>query len=180
LKKLLIYLGVIVALFAVLFIVNNQSEKAKEAARASKIDEATKAKAQQLYGVDAIKLKPETLEQLNDPNYQNIIKPADLKAQLNNKQDLFVYYFSPTCPHCKATTPLLNPVAKEAGVDLKQLNLWEYEQGWTEFNINATPTIVYYKDGKETLRIEGGVSHDGQPGYTPNDYKTFFEEAKKK
>jgi len=179
-KKLMIYLGVIVALFALLFIVNQQSEKAKEQSRASKIDAATNEKAKQLYGVEGAKLRPETLAQLNDPNYQNIIKPADLKAALDDKKDMYVYYFSTTCVHCRATTPVLNPIAKDAGVDLKQLNVWEYEAGWNEFKITATPTLIYYKGGKEVQRLEGGVSHDGQPGHSTDTFKTFFEDAKKK
>ncbi|MDF2723379.1 MAG: thioredoxin [Paenibacillus sp.] len=179
-KKLLIYLGIIVGLFVLLFIVNDQTEKAKERDRISKIDPALQEKAKQLYGVDASKLKPETLAQLTDTNYQNIIKPADLKSELSAKKDLFVYYFQTTCQHCIATTPVLNPLAKEAGIDLKQLNLWEYEAGWSEFKITATPTIVYYKGGKEVLRMEGGVAHDGQPGYSSDEFKKFFEEAKKK
>lgn len=179
-KKLLIYLGVIVGLFVLLFIVNHQSEKAKENARASQIDAATNEKAKQLYGVEGARLKPETLAQLNDANYQNIIKPADLKNELNAKKDMFVYFFQTTCSHCISTTPVLNPIAQAAGVDLKQLNLWEYETGWNEYKITATPTIVYYKGGKEVLRMEGGIGQNGQPGYSPEDYKKFFEDAKKK
>ncbi|PYI56476.1 thioredoxin family protein [Paenibacillus flagellatus] len=179
-KKLSIYLGIIVALFVLLFIVNQQSEKAKEASRASKIDAPTNELSKKLYGVEAAKLKPETLAQLNDANYQNIVKPQDLKNDLNAKKDMYVYYFSTTCSHCQATTPILNPIAKEAGVELKQLNLWEYEAGWNDFKIEATPTLVYYKGGKEVQRMVGGVTHDGQPGYSPDDFKKFFEEMKKK
>lgn len=179
-KKLLIYLGIIAALFVLLFVVNNQSEKAKEQERASQIDPATNEKANQLYGVDAIKLKPETMAQLSDANYQNIIKPADLKSELNAKKDMFVYFFSTTCSHCIATTPVLNPVAKDAGVDLKQFNLWEYDTGWAEYKVTQTPTIVYYKGGKEVLRMEGGVGQAGINGYSAADYKKFFEEARQK
>jgi len=179
-KKLLIYLGVIAGLFVLLFFINQQNEKAKEQSRLSQIDEATKAKAEQLYGVPASKLKPETLAQLNDPNYQNIIKPADLKAKIDGKEELFVYFFSPTCPHCQATTPVLVPIAKEAGIDLLQFNLWEFEDGWTQYKIDATPTLVHYTDGKEAARLEGGVAHDGQPGYSPDAYKAFFENNKSK
>lgn len=179
-KKLSIYLGIIVGLFVLLFIVNHQSEKAKEQARISQIDPAMNDKSKQLYGVEAVKLRPETLAQLGDANYQNIIKTSELKSDLSAKKDMFVYYFQTTCPHCIATTPILNPIAKTAGVDLKQFNLWEYEAGWNEFNIKATPTIIYYKGGKEVLRMEGGISHDGQPGYSADDFKKFFEEAKKK
>lgn len=179
-KKLLIYLGIIVGLFVLLFIVNQQSEKSKDQARIANLDESAKAKARQLYGVDAAKLKPETVQQLNDSNYQNIVKPEDLKKQIASKEETFVYFFSTTCVHCQATTPVLNPIAKEAGVDLKQLNLWEYEAEWTSYKISATPTLVVFRDGKEVNRLEGGVTHDGQPGLTPDNFKQFFLANKKK
>lgn len=179
-KKLLLYLGIIVGLFALLFIVNQQSEKSKTEARLSNIDEATKAKAQQLYGVDVSKLKPETVQQLNDPNYQNIIQPDALKTKIDSKEETFVYFFSTTCVHCQATTPVLNPIAKEAGIDLKQLNLWENEKEWSTYSISATPTLVVFRDGKVVDRLEGGVSHDGQPGLSPDAYKQFFLKNKKK
>lgn len=179
-KKLLIYLGIIVGLFVLLFIVNQQSEKSKDQARIAKLDDATKAKAEQLYGVDAAKLKPETLGQLNDANYQNIIKPQDLKKKIDSKEETFVYFFSTTCSHCQATTPILNPIAKDAGIDLKQLNLWEYEKDWATYKIEATPTLVVFRDGKEVNRLEGGVSHDGQAGLSPDNFKQFFQANKKK
>jgi thiol-disulfide isomerase/thioredoxin len=179
-KKLSIYLGIIVALFALLFIVNQQSEKSKNAARLGNLDEATKAKAEQLYGVDASKLKAETVQQLNDANYQNIIQPDELKKKIAAKEETFVYFFSTTCVHCQATTPILNPIAKDAGVDLKQLNLWEYESDWNTYKITATPTLVVFRDGKEVSRLEGGVSHDGQPGLSPDSFKQFFATNKKK
>jgi thioredoxin 1 len=179
-KKLLIYLGIILGLFVLLFIVNQQTEKSKDQARVANLDGATKAKAQQLYGVDASKLKPETVQQLNDPNYQNIIKPDDLKKLIASKDETFVYFFSTTCVHCQATTPVLNPIAKDAGIDLKQLNLWEYEAEWATYSIKATPTLVVFRDGKEVNRLEGGVSHDGQPGLSPDNFKQFFLTNKKK
>ncbi|MDF2671285.1 MAG: thioredoxin [Paenibacillus sp.] len=179
-KKLMIYLGIIVALFALLFIVNQQSEKSKNEARIGNLDAATKAKAQELYGVDASKLKAETVQQLNDANYQNIITPEDLKKKIATKEETFVYFFSTTCVHCQATTPILNPIAKDAAVDLKQLNLWEHEAEWNTYKITATPTLVVFRDGKEVSRLEGGVSHDGQQGLAPDAFKQFFTTNKKK
>jgi hypothetical protein len=47
------------------------------------------------------------------------------------------------------------PVAEEVGVEINQFNLLEYEDGWNQYRINATPTLVHYKDGKEVARSEG-------------------------
>ena len=39
------------------------------------------------------------------------------------------------------------------GIDLVQYNLLEFEEGWDKYRIEGTPTIVQFKDGKESNRI---------------------------
>ncbi|WJH34504.1 thioredoxin family protein [Paenibacillus aurantius] len=146
-KKLSIYLTCIIALFAILYGINSLQLKGQD---------------NNVYGMPAKKLNPATVSQLKDKNYQNIILPDDLKKRLQNKESLFVYYFSPTCVHCQKTTPMLYPLSQTMGIDMKQFNLLEFEDGWQNFNIQYTPTLVYYKDGKEAGRLEG-----------ENDEKTF-------
>jgi thiol-disulfide isomerase/thioredoxin len=105
-------------------------------------------------------LDPATIDQLDDPNYQNIILPDELETKLENKEDTIVYFFSPLCDHCKATTPVLMPVADEVGVEIKQYNILEYEEGWNQYAITGTPTLVHYKDGKEVARVEGSNTEE--------------------
>lgn len=143
-KKLVIYLSIIVALFAAIYVVNVQSNQAKNAKYAGNV-----------YGIAPEKLNPETVKLLDDPNYQNIILPEGLDKKLSAKEDFFLYYFASTCPHCKVTTPVLNPIAKDVAVDIKQFNLEEFKDGWSRYNIQYTPTLVYYKGGKEVERLEG-------------------------
>ncbi|HEY0828755.1 MAG TPA: thioredoxin family protein [Bacilli bacterium] len=176
-KKLAIYLIIIVALFALMYFINQQSKKAN--------DDKTNQ-----YGIVESKLNPATVAQLTDENYQNIITPEQLKDRLNEKGGLFIYYFSPTCPHCVATTPVLMPIAKELNIDMKQYNLLEFNQGWKDHNIENTPTLVYYKDGKEVDRMVGGLAPgvaagdtrpegtDPNAGYYPGDYRNFFNKYK--
>ena len=113
-------------------------------------------------------LHPATLEQLNDPLYDNQILPDDLKTRLENQEELYVYYFSPTCEHCIATTPVLVPIAKDMNIDMKKHNLLEFTSSWDAYQITATPTLVHYKGGKEVARLEGG--RDGEL------WKKWFEE----
>lgn len=113
-------------------------------------------------------LHPATLEQLNDPLYDNQILPDDLKTRLENQEDLYVYFFSPTCEHCVATTPVLVPIAKDMNIDMKKHNLLEFTSSWDAYQIAATPTLVHYKGGKEVARLEGG--RDGEL------WKKWFEE----
>lgn len=101
-------------------------------------------------------LNPATLEQLNDPLYDNLIMPDELKAKLNDHEELYVYFYSPVCEHCKATTPVLVPIAREMKIDMKKHNLLEFAQSWDDFHIEYTPTLVHYKDGKEVARLVGG------------------------
>ncbi|MNI11442.1 Thioredoxin [compost metagenome] len=167
-KKLLIYLSIVVVLFGALYVVNLQSSKAKD-----------KEFQDNPYGVSASKLDPMTVKQLNDPNYQNLILPKELDAKIKNKESFFLYYYSSTCSHCQATTPVLVPIQKELGIDVKQYNLQEFNEGWKKYNIQYTPTLVYYKEGKEVERIIGGVPETpGGSGNTPEQYKTFFQKYK--
>lgn len=116
------------------------------------------------------RLHPETVKLLDDPNYQNIILPDELADRLAKKEDLYVYFFSPACPHCKKTTPILVPVAKEFGVDLKMYNVLEFEQGWKDYNIEGTPTLVHFVNGQEKSRVVGAVDAE--------TFRQWFREQK--
>ncbi len=96
-----------------------------------------------------------TREQLKDPLYQNIILPEQLDNEIKNGKDITVYFYSPTCEHCKKVTPIVSPISKKIGVELKQLNLLEYEEGWDKYGVVGTPTIIHFSNGKEKDRIMG-------------------------
>jgi thiol-disulfide isomerase/thioredoxin len=138
LKKVLIFLGIIVILFVVLSFLTNMQSKEKIAGNP--------------YGKDT--LEAATIDLLDDENYQNIILPQELEKKLANKEDVTVYFFQSTCGYCKQATPILMPMAKELGIDLVQYNLLEFKPGWDKYRIEGTPTIVQFKDGKEAARIE--------------------------
>lgn len=161
-KKMFVYLAVIVALFAVLFIVNQQSEKTKNAKYADNV-----------YGVNPAKLNPATKNLLDDPNYQNIILPDQLSKKIKNKESFFAYFFSPTCGFCLETTPKLIPLASELNVTLHQFNLLEFHDGYSQYHIQSTPTLVYFKDGKEADRMVGGITTHPE-GNTLEKYKEFL------
>lgn len=151
-KKLLIIGGIIVAIFALLIVLNNTSNKNKL--------------ADNPYGTND--LKQETIDQLDDENYQNIILPDDLQAKVESGEPVTAYFFSPICVHCKAMTPVLMPIVKDMNVDLVQYNIYEFEQGWEDYKIEATPTMIHFEDGKEVARMVGS-----QP---KEQIETFFNE----
>ncbi|MFD2657715.1 thioredoxin family protein [Gracilibacillus thailandensis] len=153
-KKMVIFVLVLVVIFgALIFVVQYQNSK-------------------QLDGVDnpynKTELDQATIDQLDDPMYQNQILPNELADKLSNGEDVTVYFYSPTCIHCQRTTPELVPIAEEYGVDLVKLNLLEFESAWSEFNIESTPTMVHYEGGEESARIVGE-----QP---QANFEDFFEQ----
>ncbi|EDL64269.1 thioredoxin family protein [Bacillus sp. SG-1] len=136
-KKVVIFLVVIIGIFAAIAVVTKmQQDQAAEGNPYNKAD-----------------LEPATIDLLDDPNYQNLILPEELEAKLANGEDVTVYFFSPTCSHCIATTPVVAPMAEEMGIDLVQYNVLEFEQAWNQFNIEGTPTIIHFENGEETARI---------------------------
>lgn len=161
-RKLLIYFSVFALLLVALVVVNQQ---------------ANKASSDNVYGIPTSKLSPETVSLLDNPNYQNIILPDELDQRIENKESFFVYYFSSTCPYCMETTPKLKPIIDAAGVDVPQFNLDVYNEGFNNYNIIYTPTLVYYENGVEADRIEGGLV-DGSTINTDQTFIDFFEKHK--
>ena len=160
--KLILYLAVIAALFAALIIINQQ---------------ANKASSNNVYGIPSSQLSPQTRALLDDPNYQNIILPDELDRKIADKESFFVYFFSATCPFCIQTTPKLTPIIGEVGVDVKQFNLDVFDEGYGKYNIIYTPTLVFFENGVEKERIEGGIV-EGNDTITEETYRSFFERYK--
>ncbi|HLR64056.1 MAG TPA: thioredoxin family protein [Pseudogracilibacillus sp.] len=150
--KIIAIVVVIVLLFAGLWFANNYKNKSA------------------LEGVDnpydKSSLKQETIDLIGDPLYDNIIVPDDLEEEIDSGQPVTVYFFSPTCSYCQATTPVLVPLVEEMDIDMKKLNTLEY--GMDQFQITGTPTLVHYDEGKEVARIIGQQTED--------DFRAFFDE----
>ncbi|HLR09728.1 MAG TPA: thioredoxin family protein [Bacillota bacterium] len=136
-NKMLLIIGTIVVLFvALVFVVNYKNKQAVDS-------------HDNPYGKE--NLHQATIDQLDDPNYGNQILPDELAEKLENGEDITVYYYDPTCPHCLEMTPVLVPLAKDMGVDVKKFNLLEFDND----SIKSTPTLVHYEDGEEVARLEG-------------------------
>lgn len=152
-NKMILIIGVVVVLFVGLVVINNMKNDKKVATEDNP------------YG--DMKLHQETIDQLDDPLYQNIILPEDLDEKLENEEDLTVYFFSPTCIHCINTTPIVVPLVDELDIDMKKLNLLEFDD-MNHYNIEGTPTIIHYEGGKEVARFVGSAEEP--------ELRAFFEE----
>lgn len=151
-NKMLVIVGAIVLLFVGLFFVNQYKNK-------QVIGEDNP------YGKE--NLRQETIDQLNDPLYGNIILPDELDKLLADGEDVTVYYYSPACIHCQQATPVVVPITEELGIDMKKMNLLEFDlMGY--YGLEGTPTIVHYENGKEVARLVGHVEEE--------EYRAFFDE----
>ncbi|MDC3417258.1 thioredoxin family protein [Aquibacillus salsiterrae] len=96
-----------------------------------------------------------TIDQLDDPLYQNQILPDELSSKLENGEEVTIYFYSPTCIYCQKTTPILVPITDDLGVNMKKLNLLEFPAEWDTYDIEGTPTLVHFDGGEEAARITG-------------------------
>ncbi|MGM8366329.1 thioredoxin family protein [Virgibacillus sp. W0181] len=152
-KKMLILIGVLAVLFIALYFVNDY--KNKKALQGN----------ENPYGKD--NLRQETIDQLDDPLYQNQIIPEELDEKLENGEDVTVYFYSPTCVYCQRTTPVVVPLTEDLDIDMKKMNLLEFDK-MEYYEIEGTPTIVHYEDGEEVARISGERPEE--------DFQQFFDE----
>ncbi|MER1985583.1 MAG: thioredoxin family protein [Solibacillus sp.] len=141
-KKLLIFGGAIVVLFVAIIALTNMSNS-------SKLENNP-------YGTN--ELNQATIDLLSDENYQNIILPDDLANQITSGEPTVAYLFSPLCLHCKNYTPKLMPLAEEYGVTVNQLNVLEYDEAWDTYGITATPTLLYFENGKAVAQLVGDAA----------------------
>lgn len=152
-KKLIIFGSIVIVLFAAIAFITTYQNQQESAGNP--------------FGKD--NLYQETIDQLDDPNYQNIILPDELDEKLDAEEDATIYFYSGQCPYCNDASPILVPKADEMGVDLELYNILEFEQGWNDYNIESTPTVVHYEDGEEAARIVG--LHDEEV------YEQFYEQV---
>ncbi|AIY74042.1 thioredoxin [Bacillus anthracis] len=133
-KKMLIFGGIIIALFAAIFAVTQMEEKN---ATSQKIDNATDSKT-------------------NGPDYYtNKISLSDLQKNLKEKKEETVYFYQTSCVHCQKLSPVVVPMAKDLNVDMKVMDIEKIDAPWDDYKIKGTPTIIHFKDGKEVSRISG-------------------------
>jgi len=152
-KKIILFLVVIVVLFATIaFLTNRQNtEKAED----------------NPFGKD--RLHAETIAQLDDVNYQNIILPDELEATLDNNENTVVYFYSPLCEYCKQATPHVMEASKALDIEVGQYNLIEFPEGTKDYKIESTPTLIIFENGKEKERLVGAGDTDTYEKFLGNN-----------
>ncbi|MDM5192185.1 thioredoxin family protein [Bacillus hominis] len=152
-KKMLIFGGIIIALFAAIFAVTQMEEKSASTSQSQKLNNTTSSPTD---GPDY---------------YTNKISLSDLQKNLKEKKEETVYFYQTSCVHCQKLSPIVVPMAKDLNVDMKVMDIEKLDAPWDEYKIKGTPTIIHFKDGKEVSRISGEQPKD--------KLKEWLEQTKK-
>lgn len=116
--------------------------------------------------------EPSTADASKDSFYQNQIAPDELDNELDEDGETFVYYYQPDCSFCQRVSPILVPMADNFDIDMKEFDLQEYDNKWDTYDIESTPTLVYYQDGEEVDRVNGAAETVED---IENKYQDFLE-----
>ncbi|HFJ9509295.1 TPA: thioredoxin family protein [Bacillus pacificus] len=138
-KKMLIFGGIIIVLFAAIFAVTQMEKK----------NASTDEKGY----------------------YSNKISLEDLNKNIEDKKEQTIYFYQTSCVHCQKVSPIVVPLAKDLNVDMKVIDIENLNEPWDKYNIQGTPTIIHFEDGKEVSRISGEQSKE--------KFKEWFEQTKK-
>lgn len=75
----------------------------------------------------------------------------------NSEKPTLVDFYAPWCGPCQMMAGILKQVKEQLGdqVNIVKINTDNYPQIATQHRIEALPTLVLFKDGKPSDRIEG-------------------------
>lgn len=86
------------------------------------------------------------------------VESSEVQAMSNEKSDFVVYFYQKSCVTCKKVKPIINQYIKDNNQDIYAVDINnDKNQSYIANNIDiqATPTVIFYKNGKETNRIVG-------------------------
>lgn len=77
---------------------------------------------------------------------------------LNSNKLVVVDFFATWCAPCQMLGPVLENLSKEETYDIVKVDIDESQDLAIEYNVEAVPTLILFKGGKELNRTMGFLS----------------------
>lgn len=83
-------------------------------------------------------------------------------ATIDQQGVVLVEFFATWCGHCQRMAPIVEQVKEllAGKAQVVQIDIDKYQQAASEADVEATPTFILFKDGKEVWRHAGEI--DGE------------------
>ncbi|MDK1716579.1 thioredoxin family protein [Dellaglioa algida] len=97
-----------------------------------------------------------------EKTYFNYTHFKEVPKLVKKKKKIIVFAIQDGCSYCKMVEPIVNEYAKKndsivyAIVTNKETDYTEAEK----YKIKGTPTLIFYRNGKEIFRRENGFTND--------------------
>ena len=135
-------------------------------------------------------IKSEEIPEKQEGPVYKLVNKSFKKEVMDNDLDVFVKYYSPTCPHCVKLAPIYVELAERLK-DNKNLRIAEFDlksNDFDDFQIRGFPTLVFFKAGdkKNHIVYKGNRTVEDMMGFVlsnlgyPELEKKRKEEAAKK
>ena len=81
----------------------------------------------------------------------------ELQSLLRNKKGVLALFYASWCPFCRSFRSTFEKlVAKKGFNHAIHVNIDDYENPlWTEYSIDAVPTVIFFDCGQATHRLDG-------------------------
>ncbi|MCE4602413.1 MAG: thioredoxin family protein [Desulfurococcales archaeon] len=85
--------------------------------------------------------------------------PRELLEVLEGCRVAFVMFYSPTCPYCRALTPIFLALAEEYGgrAAFVRVNTYRHPQLAAYYRVMGVPTVIVFIDGRPVAGFSGLV-----------------------
>ena len=99
------------------------------------------------------------------PFYNYVVETTDRtfnEEVLTFPGTVLLEFYSNSCPHCHTLTPILNQMASDYAGQAKitKLNIERSPMTASRYDVMSTPTIIFFKEGKEVNKLLGAVSRE--------------------
>jgi len=94
--------------------------------------------------------------------------------KLDSNQSFFLYVYRTGCPACEELEPTLNKVIKERNITIDSIEMSKnrnsHKDYFVEHNIDSTPMLIHYKNGKEDARLSNQIITEKKLNQFLNDH----------